>query len=102
MWHVRGRREKNAGLWWGNLKERDRLADSVCLSFISSGQVGSVDSTALACRQTDGHVVHLNVTESLAAEDFVLLNSTTSLSILEVHLPLRPPNGSPGLPDPDR
>jgi len=38
----------------GNLKERDHLADSSCLSFTSSGQVGNVDSTALACRQTDG------------------------------------------------
>ena len=102
MWHAWGRRETYAGFWWGNLKERDRLGDSSCLSFISTGQVGSFDSTALACRQTDGHVVHLNVSESLAAEDFVLLNSTTSLSILEIHLPLRPPSGSPGLPDPDR
>jgi hypothetical protein len=54
MWHVWGRREMYAGFWWGNLKERDYLVDSSCWSFISSGQVGSVDSgTALACRQTD-------------------------------------------------
>jgi hypothetical protein len=38
-----GGREKYAGLWWGNLKETDHLADSSCLSFISSGQIGSVD-----------------------------------------------------------
>lgn len=75
---------------------------SVLSLFISSVQVGSVGNTALDCRQTDRHVADLNISESRADEDFVVLNSTTSLSILEVHVPLWPPNGSTGLADPDR
>jgi hypothetical protein len=27
MWHVLGRREKHAGFWWGNLREKDHFED---------------------------------------------------------------------------
>ena len=27
MWRVWGRREAYTGVWWGNLRERDRLGD---------------------------------------------------------------------------
>lgn len=44
----------------------------------------------------------IHLSESRANEDFVLLNSTTSLSILEVHLPQWPPLTNTGYQLPDR